>query len=322
MYKLLTALTISLAALPAHAQADYPNKPIRFVSIASAGGGGDTITRMFADRMAPILDTTIFVDNKPGAGGAIASEFVARAAPDGYTILLGGMTSHVLLPIVRAKLPYDSVKDFEPLGSMGTAAIALVATNDFPANSATELIEMARKDPGKLMYGSWGAGSTGHFCGELLAQKAGIQWSHVPYKGVGAIQTDLLGGHLKLAYIDMATASPLVSSGRIKALASCVSRSPSLPAVRSYAEDDITFSGTSALEPMWAVYAPAGTPAPIMAKLIEAMRQVTEMPEVKERLLSLGVNPAFMPGPQYKQLLSQGIPQWREIANLSKIVID
>lgn len=320
---LATALSLGLGlTTPAQAQADYPSKPIRFVSIASPGSGGDAITRLFAERMGPLLKGTFFVDNKPGAGGAIAADFVAKAPADGYTILLGGMTSHVLLAAVRPKLPYDPAKDFEPIGSIGTAAILLVATNDFPANNTKELVALAKKAPDSLLYASWGIGSTGHFCGELLAQRAQIKWSHVAYKGVGPIQTDLLGGQIKLAYIDMATGSPLVAAGRLKGLAACVERSPSLPNVRGYDEDGIDFSGKSALAPMWALYAPAGTPRPVMDKLSAAMKQVVETPEVKDKLLTLGVKAGYVPGPAFKKLLAEGVPQWREIAQKSGIVID
>ncbi len=322
MFKPLIALAGLAVALGAHAQADYPNKPIRFVSISTAGSGGDTITRLFAEKMGPLLGTTLFVDNKPGAGGAIASDIVAKAPADGYTILLGGMTSHVLLPAVRPRLSYDTVRDFEPIGSIGTAAILLAAVNDFPANNVQELVALAKKDPGQLMYASWGIGSTGHFCGELLAQVSQIKWEHVPYKGVGPIQNDLLGGQLKLAFVDMATGSPMVKAGRVKALGSCVSRSPSLPEVRGYDEDGINYAGKSVIAPMWAMYAPAGTPRPAMDKLIAAMKQVVEMPDVRERLLTLGVTAGFIPGPTFKTMLAEGIPQWREIAQKSNIVID
>jgi tripartite-type tricarboxylate transporter receptor subunit TctC len=322
MLKLLTT-TFGLAlAMSAQAQTDYPARPIKLITVASAGGGGDTIARLYAEKLTPILKTTFLVDNRPGAGGALAMEGVARAPGDGYTIGLGGFSSNVLLPIVRTKMSYDPVKDFAPIGQIGTAAVLLVATNDFPANNLKELIALDKKAPGSQMYASWGIGSTGHFCGELLNQRAGTHFGHVPYRSVSAIMNDLLGSQIKLAIVDMGTGTPMVKAGRIKALGSCVARSPSLPEVRGFAEDGVDFVGTSLLLPMWAFYAPAGTPRPIVDKLTAAFKQVTEMADVKDKLLELGVNADFMPGDKFRELLAAGIPQWRAIATKSNIKVD
>jgi tripartite-type tricarboxylate transporter receptor subunit TctC len=322
MRKLFTIALAATAVTTAQAQTDYPNKPIRLITIASPGGGGDTIARLIAEKMAPLLKTTFVVDNRPGAGGALAMDAVAKATPDGYTIGLGGFSSNVLLPIVRAKMSYDAVKDFAPIAQIGTASILMIASNDVPANNTKELVALAKKSPDGLMYASWGIGSTGHFCGELLNQRSGTKLTHVPYKGVGPIMNDIMGGQIKLAFVDMATGSPLVKSGRVKAIGSCVMRSPSLPEVRGFAEDGVDFTGKSPLLPMWAFYAPAGTPKPIVDKLGVAMKQVVEQPEVKAKLLELGVNADFVPGEAYRELLAAGIPQWREIATKSNIKAD
>lgn len=323
MFKVLALALAALPAFAAHAQGDYPSKPIRLITVASAGGGGDAIARLFADKMTPLVKTTFVVDNKPGAGGALAMDSLAKSPADGYTIGLGGFTSNVLLPIVRARMSYDSVKDFAPIAQIGTASILLMATNDVPANNVKELVALARKSPrDSLMYASWGIGSTGHFCGELLNQRSGISLSHVPYKGVGPIMNDMLGGLIKLAFIDMATGSPLVKSGRVKALGACVTRSPSLPDVRGFAEDGVDFSGKSALAPMWAFYAPAGTPKPVIEKLTQAMKQVVDMPDVQAKLLEFGVTADFVPGDRYRDLLAAGIPQWKEIATKSHIQVE
>lgn len=320
--KKLFVLACALLGFSVQAQDTFPSRPIRFVTVASPGGGGDAIARMLADKMGPLIGGTFYVDNKPGAGGAIAADAVAKAPADGYTILLGSFTSHVLLPSVRAKMPYDSVKDFAPIGRIGTAPILLMAANDFPANNVKELVDLAKRSSNPLMYASWGVGSTGHFCGALLAQRTQIKWTHIPYKGIGPIQTDLLGGQLKLAYVDMATGSPMVKSGRVKAIASCIARSPSLPDVRGYEDDGIDFSGKSAVAPMWGVYAPAATPKPVLDKLVGALKQVIDMPDVRERLLGFGVSANFLTGDAYRQSLAEGITQWREIARLSEIVIE
>ena len=318
---LLAAATLALAA-GAQAQADYPSKPIRFITISAPGAGGDAIARLFAEKMAPILKTSIIVDNKPGAGGAIGADAGARAAPDGYTILLGGFTSHVLLPAVRPKLSYDPPKDFDPVGQIGTASIVLMAPIDHPANNVKDVIAMAKAKPGELLYGSWGIGSTGHFCGELLGQRAQVKWTHVPYKSMAPMQNDILGGQIRLAFFDTASGAALLKTGKVKALGMCVARSPSMPEVRGFEEDGIDFAGKRVTQPMWAVYAPAGTPRPILDKLSAALRQSLEMADVKERMLGYGVKVDFVGTEPFRKLPADGIPQWREIAQKSDIVIE
>ena len=244
MRRLLIAALASFAcAAQAQAQADYPSRPIRFVLISAAGSGVDALGRLLGDKMAPLIKGSFVMDNKPGASGAIATDFIAKAPADGYTIGIGGATTHVLLPASNPKLSYDSIKDFAPIGQVGTASILLIATNDFPANNAKELIALSKKSPGSVQYASWGIASTGHFCGELFNLRTQAQMSHIPYKSVVQIQTDMLGGHVKLAYVDMASGSPMVKSGKVKAITACTSRSPSLPDVSSYDDEGIDFAG-------------------------------------------------------------------------------
>jgi tripartite-type tricarboxylate transporter receptor subunit TctC len=322
MRKLFTAVLVGLA-LTAQAQAqgtgDYPNKPIRFVLISAAGSGGDTLGRLLADKMAPIIKGSFVMDNKPGASGAIAASDIARAAPDGYTIGIGGATTHVLLPASNPKLSYDSVKDFAPIGQVGTASILLIATNDFPANNVKELVALSKKAPGTVQYASWGIASTGHFCGELLNLRTQAQMSHIPYKSVVQIQTDMLGGHIKLAYVDMASGSPMVKSGKVKAITACTSRSPSLPDVASYDDEGIDFAGKRMGALRWALYAPAATPRPIVDKLSAALKQVVEMPDVKARLLELGITSAFVGGDELRTMTAADIESWKQIAKAANI---
>ena len=318
---LVTAATLASWCLSAHAQApaDYPARPIRFVSISAAGSGGDTLTRLLADKMAPFLKGSFVVDNKPGAGGAIATDLVAKAPADGYTIGIGGATTHVLLPASNPKLPYNSVRDFAAIGQVGTAAILLIAANDFPANNTKELVALAKKAPGSVQYASWGNGSTGHFCGELLNLRTQAQMSHVPYKSVAQIQTDILGGHIKLAYVDMASGSPMVKAGRVKAITSCTSRSPSLPDVTSYDDEGIDFAGKRMGALRWALYAPAATPRPIVDKLSAALKQALELPDVKARLLELGITAAFVGSDELRDMTMADIEAWKQIAKAANI---
>ena len=312
--------TVSLAA-NAQIGSDYPTKPIRFVLISAPGSGGDALGRMIADKMAPLLKATFVLDNKPGASGAIATDIVAKAPADGYTIGIGGYTTHALLPAINPKLPYDSIKDFAPIGQIGTASILLVATNDHPANNLKEFIAYAKSNAG-TQYASWGNGSTGHLCGELISQKKQLKLSHIPYKSVAQIQTDMLGGHIKLAFIDMASGTPMVKSGRLKALGACTARTPSLPNIQSYEDEGIDFDGKRPSPPMWALYAPAATPRPVMDKLEAALKAVIAMPEVKTKLLEFGVNDSFMGGQEFRESLAATVQAWKQIAKVANITLE
>lgn len=315
------AASLCTTTLPALAQsvAEWPSKPIRFILISAPGSGGDTLGRLLADRMAPMLKGSFVMDNKPGAGGAIATDMAAKSAPDGYTIAIGGATTLVLLPASNPKLPYNALKDFAYIGQVGTAAIALMATNDVPANTLPELVALAKKTPGSLQYASWGIGSTGHFCGELMNLKTQAQLSHVPYKSVAQIQTDLLGGHIKLGFVDMGSATSLVKTGRVKAITTCTSRSPSLPGVSSYEDEGIDFNGLRMGALRWALFAPAATPRPIVDKLAAALKATLDMPEVKARLLEMGISAAFVGGDELLTMTARDIEGWKAIAKQAGI---
>ena len=234
MMKLSAAAAVLLAVLgmgTAHAD-DYPNRPIRMLLPFSAGGGGDTLGRILAERFAVELKQPVIVENKPGAGGTIGIAAVARAAPDGYTITIGGMTTHILSPSVYKDLQYDPIKSFTSLGAIGNSAIMVVANNNFAANNIAELKNLAASRKYPVQYGSWGIGSTGHFCGEVLVQKGGLKLQHVPYKGTTQIMTDIMGGHVDVGFVDMATATPMVTQHKVKGLAVCTQRSPSVPDIQ------------------------------------------------------------------------------------------
>lgn len=319
MIKLVLAALLALALPSVHAQAaDWPSRPIRFILISAAGSGGDALGRLLAEKMAPLLKASFVIDNRPGAGGAIAIDAAAKSPPDGYTITMGGATTHVLLPASNPKLPYNPVTDFAPIGQVGTASIVLVANNDVPAGNLSELLALARRQPG-LQYASWGNASTGHFCGELLNLKTQAKMQHVPYKSVAQIQTDLMGGHIKLGFVDMASGTPLVKAGRVKAITTCTSRSPSLPGVDSYEEAGIEFSGQRMGALRWALYAPAGTPEPVVAKLAAALKSTVEMPDVKARLLDMGITAAFVAGPELNEMTARDIAAWKAVAKEARI---
>jgi tripartite-type tricarboxylate transporter receptor subunit TctC len=307
----LSLLALALAMVPAHAEnaADYPSRKIRMLLPYAAGGGGDVIGRLLADGMGKRLGQTIFIENRTGAAGTIGTQQVAAAAADGYTITIGGMTTHVLAPAVYPSLPYDPITDFTTLGRIGTSSILLVATNDFAASDIASLTKMA-KSGAPIQYGTWGVGSTGQFCGEILSQQAGIRFEHVPFNGIAKIANDLLGGHIKLAMLDMATATPLVQGGKLKALAACGERSPSLPEVASYKDQGIAFDRSLG----WAMYAPAGLAGQVAQKLSDALKEALADPEIAQKLLALGVTASFLPGDQQRDINARDIEAWKKVA--------
>lgn len=320
MNKRFAGALLVMAAASAHASdaAGYPDRPVRMLLPFSAGGGGDILGRLLAERFAAQLKQPVVVENKPGAAGTIGTHAVATAAPDGYTIMIGGMSTHQLAPATYAKLPYDPVRDFQSLGSIGSSSIVMIAANQYPANDLKELIALSRKDSAPIQYASWGAGSTGHFCGEVLSQKTGIPMQHVPYKGTSQIVTDIIGNHISVGFVDMVTATPFVKEGKVKALAVCTRRSPSLPNVASYKEQGVDFDR----ELTWVMYVPARTPKPIVDKLSGVLETTLKEPEVVNKLLSLGITAKYVSGPEQQATNARDIPMWKAIATQAHMKLD
>jgi len=303
------ALLAAIACGAAHAD-DYPDRPIRMLLPFSAGGGGDTLGRILAEQFAAELKQPVVVENKPGAGGTIGIAAVARSAPDGYTITIGGMTTHVLSPSVYKDLPYDPIKSFVSLGAIGNSAIMVIANNDFPADDIAGLRKLAESRQDPVQYGSWGIGSTGHFCGEVMVQKGDLELQHVPYKGTTQVITDVIGGHVDLGFIDMATATPMLTQHKVKGLAVCTKRSPSVPDIRSYKEQGIDFDR----DLNWAMYVPAGTPAAVVQRLSATLEKTLKNPAVAEKLLGLGITANYVPGPEHTKATVADIEAWKAVA--------
>ena len=305
---LLTAA--ALISVAANAQADYPNKPVRIIYPGAAGGGGDAFIRLLADHLQKRLGQTFIVENNAGASGTIAISQVAQAAPDGYTITLGTMSSTTLAPAVFKNLPYDPVKNLTTLARVGTSPIIMVANKDFPANNLMEFIALAKKSPQPIQYGTWGLGSTGHFCGEVVAQKAGIKLDHIPYKGSAPAMTDLIGGQIKVGWLDIGSGTAAVKTGKVKALAMCTRRTDNFPDVATYKEQGIDFDQWTG----WAMFAPAGTPKPIVDKLGAALKAILQEPEVRSKMLAWGITPDFVPGEEQAAINVREIAVWKQIA--------
>ncbi len=291
MKKTLCALlAAALLAAPAldSAQA-FSSKPVRLIVTYPPGGGADLMARLLAPRMGEELGTTVIVENKPGASGQIGAMEVLHAAPDGHTLLFDA-SSFAVNPSLYASLPYDPMKQFKPITVIALFPNMLVVNPSFPAKSVQDVIAMARQKPGALAFASSGNGSAQHLAGELFKQKAGIDMTHVPYKGGGPALNDVMGGQIPMYFANMASGLPHVKAGKLRALAITGSkRSPALPDVPTIAETGLP--GYEVYE--WnAIFAPAGTPAPVIAKISDAVQKAMQAPQFRERLALLGGEPA------------------------------
>lgn len=276
-----------LAPAIATAQSAYPAKPIRLVVPFTPGGVTDTSGRLIAEQLSKRLGQQVIVDNKPGASGNIGTQLVATAEPDGYTLLLGFDGTMVINPHVFQKVPFDTVKDFAPVGKIGDAILILVANPAFPAKTLKDAITLSKTQAGGLSYGTSGTGGTPHIAGELLKQRTGANLVHVPYKGGGQAITDVLGGSIPLVYTAIAGANQHVRSGKLVGLGvSSGQRSSSLPDVPTFIE-----SGVADFEiNSWVgILAPAKTPRAVIARLSTELNLVLADPEVRERLNALGI---------------------------------
>jgi len=286
MIKKLAAFAAALAVLAA--QAEYPDKPIRLVVPFAPGGVTDTSGRVIADALAKRLGQSIVVENKSGASGNIGTQQVAQAAPDGYTLVLGFDGTLVINPhVFGERFPIDVQKDLAPVGKIGDADLIIVAHPSFAGKTLGQLLDIAKKDPKGVSYGTSGVGGTPHIAGELLRQRTGANLMHVPYKGGGQAMTDALGGNIPLVFTAVAGAMQHVKAGRLVPVAvSGRKRTPSLPDVPTFIEAGIPdFEATS-----WvAVLAPAKTPRPVIEKLNKELNAVLADPAIVERLATLGI---------------------------------
>lgn len=280
----LAAAAATWLAPAVQAQAAWPAKPIRIVVTFPPGGAPDTLARILADKWAP-LGQVITVDNKPGAGGNIGADFVAKSPGDGYTLVVGTVGTHAINPALYEKMPYNHLKDFTPISFLAATPNLLVVNKNVPASSVKELIELAKKQP--LNFGSSGSGTSIHLSGELFNTMAGVKMTHVPYKGRAQAIPDLLGGRIQMIFDNMPSALPLVKSGELKAIAvTSANRSPAAPNIPTIAESGLPgFEATS----WFALYGAAGIPREVQLKINAETVRVMNLPDVKEKLAGLGL---------------------------------
>jgi tripartite-type tricarboxylate transporter receptor subunit TctC len=310
----LLAAALVLALSGAGAAQDYPSRPITLVVPYAAGGGNDVMARIVAEKMSKSLGQQIVIENKGGAGGSIATRQVAKAAPDGYTLGLGGTGTLAINPTLYPNVGYDPRKDFAPVGLIATSALVVLVHPNIEAKSIAELIALAKREPGKLNYASAGSGSGIHLGTELLAHMAGIKLTHIPYKGSSPALTDLLGGHVAIYLSSLPPAISLVKEGKVRALAvTGPKRSAVFPDLPTVAE---TLPGYEAVL-HYGIVAPAGTPQPIIAKLSAALASALAEPDVRERIAADGAEVMAMTPAEYAADIDAEETKWSKIVKLS-----
>jgi tripartite-type tricarboxylate transporter receptor subunit TctC len=279
---LLVGLALTAAA---HAQPAWPTKPVKIVVTFPPGGAPDTLARVLADKWGQTLGQTFTVDNKPGAGGNIGADFVAKSPGDGATLLVGTVGTHAINPALYANMPYNHLKDFTSVSFLASTPNLLVVNNKVPARNVKELIELAKKSP--LSFGSSGSGTSIHLSGELFNTMAGVKMQHIPYKGRAQAVPDLLGGRIDMIFDNMPSALPLVKSGDVRAIGvTSAARSPAAPNIPTIAESGLPgFQATS----WFALYAPAGVPKEMLARINAETIRVMALPDVREKLSALGL---------------------------------
>lgn len=312
------ALTLPLAAL---AQTWPAAKPIRMVIPFPAGGATDIIGRTIAQKLSASLGQQVVVDNKPGAGGTIGSDMVAKAAPDGYTILLATSSTHSIGPALNPKMPYDAFKDFAPVAHLANASSVLVVGKDFPAATAKDLIELLKKNPGKYNFGSSGIGTYPHLAAEMFKWRAGgLFVVHIPYRGTGLVITDLVAGQIAFLMDSIVSAQSHIKDGKIRALAvSGAKRSSTLPNVPTFKE-----VGVSGMEfsNWFGVFAPPGTPVEIVQRLNRELNSIVKAPDVVERLERVGAEPVGSTPEQFARTYRDENENWKVVIQRANIKAD
>lgn len=298
---------------------DFPNKPIRYIVPVAAGGGSDMVGRTVTERWGKLLAQTFVVDNQGGGGGVIASQNTARAPADGYTLMQGYVATHGTSPATR-KLPYDAVKDFTPIGMIGGTPNVLVVNVDVPAKDFQQFVAYAKSNPGKVSYGSAGAGSLTHLTMELFKQQTDTQMTHVPYRGIAPAFTDLMGNQTQAMFPGLAAAMPHIKSGRARPLAvTGKTRHPQLRDVPTL--EELGLKGFDAMQ-WYGVVGPAGMPADVVKRLNDTLNAVLKAPDLSEKLSVEAVEPMPMTPKQFGDYIRADLARWTQLARDRKIELD
>ncbi|QYJ19179.1 tripartite tricarboxylate transporter substrate binding protein [Achromobacter sp. ES-001] len=316
------AFNLAVAAYAGDAHAAYPEQPIKIVVPFTPGGATDTVARLLANKLSGRLGQSVIVENRPGASTVIGADVVARAQPDGYTLLLSGSTTYTVLPALNSSLPYDPVRSFEHVAIVALAPVVLLAQNGLAATTVQEAAALAKQQSSKggLMYGTFGPGSAPHLAGEMFAEAAGAKMMPVPYKGSAQLITAMIGGEVSLGVDTVSSAAPQVRAGKVRALAvTGEHRVPQMPDVPTFEEagiPQVSFVG------WYALAAPAHTPAPVIDTLNRAVAQIMQDPQVKKAVSDLALEPVFLPGQAFKDRIQKEVQTFSAVAKRAEIKLE
>jgi tripartite-type tricarboxylate transporter receptor subunit TctC len=318
--KHLAVAALALAsATTVQAQGNYPSQPIRIVVTFTSGGAPDILARLIGERLQQAWGQSVVIENKPGAGGNTGADTVAKAAPDGHTVVLGTVGTHSINGALYSKMPYDMVKDFAPVTLLATTPNMLVIHNDVPAKNLKEFIALGKKE-GKMTFASSGSGTSIHVSGELFKTMTGIDMTHIPYKGRASAIPDLLGGRVTMMFDNMPSSLPLVREGKLRALGvTSATRSAAAPDIPTLAE-----SGLPGFEAVswFAMFAPANTPKPVIDKLQGEVSRIIRAPEISKRLLELGLDPVGGTPAELAQYQKSEITKWAKVVKDSGATVE
>jgi len=319
----ITALLLAATALApsvARAQA-YPVKPVIIINPFGAGGALDQLARNLAQKLSESLGQNVLVENRTGAGGNIGADYVAKSAPDGYTLVMGSSATHGINPsLYGARMPFDAVRDFTPVSVSVVQKNVLVVNAAVPAGSARELMALGKSQPGKLSFGSAGTGTSQHLSGELFKSIAGVDMIHIPYKGSAAAMTDLLGGQITMSFVDIPTAITHIKSGKLRALGvTSAQASPALPDVAPLAQQGLPGFD---LKAWYGVLAPANTPPAVVARLNAEISKALNSPDLRDKLLSMGMEPIALNPEQSAVYIKTEIDRWAQVVKSSGARLD
>jgi tripartite-type tricarboxylate transporter receptor subunit TctC len=307
----LAFATLALAGATAHAQA-YPTKPIHIVVTFTSGGAPDILARLIGEKLQSAWGQPVVIDNRPGAGGNTGADTVAKAAPDGHTVVVGTVGTHAINGALYQKMPYDMVRDFSPVTLLATTPNLLVVHNEVPAKTLPEFIALGRRD-GKMSFASSGSGTSIHVSGELFKTMTGIDMTHIPYKGRASAIPDLLGGRVTMMFDNMPSSLPLVREGKLRALGvTSARRSPAAPEIPTIAEQGLP--GFEAVS-WFALFAPANTPRPIVEKLQAEVKKIITTGEVAKKLSEIGLEPAGSTPDELAAYQRSEIVKWAKVVS-------
>jgi tripartite-type tricarboxylate transporter receptor subunit TctC len=297
----------------------YPDKPVKFLVPYPPGGGTDVIARIVQPRFQALLGQPVVIDNRGGAAGLVGTELVAKAPADGYTVLFT-LSSHTINPAIYAKIPFDTARDFDPVGTVASLPQILVAHPQFGANTVAELLALAKAKPGTLSYATVGNGSPGHLAGELMKLRTGIQMTHIPYRGGGPAVTDVLGGQVPLLWVSIPAAAAHVKAGKLKALAvSTAKRSAAFPNVPTMQEAGVA---DFEVDSWYAMFVPAHTPRPVVDKLNRTLNELLQEPDIRTKLLEQGSEGVGGAPQALAQTVDSELVKWARLARDANIKVE